>query len=104
MKAATACRVDVSGPRLEAESLVLSVAATYGDRLIFAHEKLYTPFGECIFGPEDEPPLKLATVRKGRSAPVFRYSGPGATAGSGSDSPGPLSGTGIRQIDSLDTG
>lgn len=73
VKAATACRVDVSGPRLEAESLLLSMAATYGDCLIFAHEKLYTPFGECIFGPEDEPPLvplELATVRKGRSAPV----------------------------------
>lgn len=73
VKAATACRIDRSGPGLEAESLLLSMAATYGDCLIFAHEKLYTYFGECVFGPEDEPPLvelKRATVRKGRCQPV----------------------------------
>lgn len=75
VKVTTACRVDVSGPRLEAESLLLSMAVTYGDCLIFAHEKLYSAFGECIFGPEDEPPLvdlERATVSKGRCQPVLQ--------------------------------
>lgn len=71
------CRIDAPAGSLQADSLILSMACSYENCMIFANDMIYSELGDVVFGPEEAPPLadiSQLVVRRVRMDEVIQTS------------------------------